>query len=132
MLAVGLGASALAVVVAISLVVLLRTGGQLAAAVSPPSAEMAVNHSPIDPPSAAAASVVPTLNVEDLATADQAQPSAPTAAPKPVAHATATATPPAATTVAPAGPSREHASEDCNPPYTADAKGHIHFKPNCI
>jgi len=21
---------------------------------------------------------------------------------------------------------------DCNPPYTADAKGHIHFKPNCI
>ena len=21
---------------------------------------------------------------------------------------------------------------DCNPPYTADAKGHIHYKPNCI
>ncbi len=24
------------------------------------------------------------------------------------------------------------ASEECNPPYTADAKGHIHFKPNCM
>jgi serine/threonine protein kinase len=24
------------------------------------------------------------------------------------------------------------AGSDCNPPYTADAKGHIHFKPNCL
>jgi serine/threonine-protein kinase len=24
------------------------------------------------------------------------------------------------------------AAPDCNPPYTADAKGHIHFKPNCM
>jgi serine/threonine-protein kinase len=23
-------------------------------------------------------------------------------------------------------------AEDCNPPYTADAKGHIHFKPSCL
>jgi serine/threonine-protein kinase len=23
-------------------------------------------------------------------------------------------------------------SAECNPPYTADAKGHIHFKPNCM
>jgi serine/threonine protein kinase len=25
-----------------------------------------------------------------------------------------------------------HADDDCNPPYTADANGHIHFKPSCM
>jgi eukaryotic-like serine/threonine-protein kinase len=25
-----------------------------------------------------------------------------------------------------------HADDDCNPPYTADANGHIHFKPSCL
>jgi serine/threonine-protein kinase len=29
-------------------------------------------------------------------------------------------------------PSASAAAPDCNPPYTADAKGHIHFKPNCM
>jgi eukaryotic-like serine/threonine-protein kinase len=40
--------------------------------------------------------------------------------------ASAAATAPAASASATAGAS------DCNPPYTADAKGHIHFKPNCM
>lgn len=44
----------------------------------------------------------------------------PHAAPSAAAPAASSATPP---------PSDE---ADCNPPYTADAKGHIHFKPNCI
>jgi hypothetical protein len=26
------------------------------------------------------------------------------------------------------GPSKAN----CNPPYTTDAKGHVHFKPNCL
>jgi eukaryotic-like serine/threonine-protein kinase len=133
MLAIGLGASALAVAVCILLVVLLRTGPEPAAVVSAPAAQAVANHSPIDPP--VAASVVPTLNVEDLATADPARPSppetaAPAAAPKP-AHAAGSTAPPSVA-VAPTGLSHEHAAADCNPPYTADAKGHIHFKPDCI
>lgn len=45
-------------------------------------------------------------------------PGAPKASSTPVAAPSASVPPPAAA--------------DCNPPYTADAKGHIHFKPNCM
>jgi hypothetical protein len=70
----------------------------------------------------ASAGVVPTVNVEDLA-AEAATPSASSVLPAPK---------PARGTAAPVGSLRGPAEADCNPPYTADAKGHIHFKPNCI
>jgi eukaryotic-like serine/threonine-protein kinase len=29
-------------------------------------------------------------------------------------------------------PTATHTAADCNPPYTTDAKGHVHFKPQCM
>ena len=37
-----------------------------------------------------------------------------------------------ATPTVAAGAAGAATDTDCNPPYTADAKGHIHFKPNCM
>ena len=34
--------------------------------------------------------------------------------------------------VAPAAPRPSPVAADCNPPYTTDEKGHIHFKPACV
>jgi len=50
--------------------------------------------------------------------------------PTPVAHAFVT--PPAARPSVPVAAPAADLPNDCNPPYTADAKGHIHFKPNCM
>ncbi|HEY2365332.1 MAG TPA: protein kinase, partial [Polyangiaceae bacterium] len=55
------------------------------------------------PPSTGAASNVPVIAISALPKATQTQ--APPASPK---------------------------GNDCNPPYTTDAKGHVHFKPQCM
>jgi serine/threonine-protein kinase len=125
-----LGGSAVAVVVLALLLLIPRTGPQPAVALPPlPPSSLPIEVAPRAP-----ATVTPAIDVEDLATADTAS-----ASPPPVAASTAavkagrgvgTATGPAITG-APAG-STASASADCSPPYTADAKGHIHFKPNCL
>ena len=54
----------------------------------------------------------------------------------PTATSTAAPTPPPTRPAKPSGYARSPTSgaprPDCNPPYTADAKGHIHFKPACV
>jgi serine/threonine protein kinase len=110
----------LAVVVSVPRFLQNRTEHALTVRVSPvPALER-----PAPPTSigSASAGVVPTINVEDLATEDAA-PSAASALP---------AAKPARGTGPPVGSLPGPAEADCNPPYTADAKGHIHFKPNCI
>jgi serine/threonine protein kinase len=75
------------------------------------------------PPPVASATAEPTVvtNVDDL----------PVAAPLP--DASTAAPPPASKAQWQRGPAAPPPSaDDCNPPYTADAKGHIHFKPNCM
>jgi hypothetical protein len=47
----------------------------------------------------------------------------------PVAHPPGYVPPPA---VAPMAPRPTIVAADCNPPYTTDEKGHIHFKPACV
>ncbi len=127
-LVVGLGGSVLAVAVGVSLVFLLRAEPDPArAAVAQPSQKL-VNLPPVGLPPSAPTAVVPTLNVEDLATADSAQVS-----PSPLSAATSAVRPAHSATSAGARAAPAHpADADCNPPYTADAKGHIHFKPNCL
>jgi eukaryotic-like serine/threonine-protein kinase len=79
----------------------------------------------------ASAPETPTMNVEDLATA---APSASALPPPMLARPKRVSGPPAGPGNASPAPasSGAAATADCNPPYTADAKGHIHFKPNCI
>jgi len=130
-LAIGLGGSALAIAVATSLVLLLRTRATPAvtAAASPPPT--LVSPPPPSPAPNVAANAPPTLNVEDLAVpADSVRPAL---APLPT-PANAVKSPRAATPTAGGAPAAaaHPTGDDCNPPYTADAKGHIHFKPNCL
>ena len=127
-LVVGLGGSVLAVAVGVSLVFLLRAEPDPArAAVAQPSQKL-VNLPPVGLPPSAPTAVVPTLNVEESRDgrlgASLARPRFPPRqvrsgprTPRPARRARSTC------------PS---ADADCNPPYTADAKGHIHFKPNCL
>jgi hypothetical protein len=73
----------------------------------------------------------PTVSVEDLprapatATVDTAAPEPPPAQAAPI-HAKAPS--------AHGSPARTpaHTDDDCNPPYTADANGHVHFKLSCM
>jgi len=67
------------------------------------------------PVATATAAPIPTL---DLASAPAAVPSVPPSRP----------TKQPAPTKAKGGP----AGEDCNPPFTTDSKGHVHFKPACV
>jgi serine/threonine-protein kinase len=123
-----LGAGVAVALVASSLLLLRNPSKN--GAVAPPVSASATPTPPTATASAASPSVeptakVPTLNVEDLSPAGS--PSAPAAKPAPVAKtAGGTVTPP------PAAPHKAPAGADCNPPYTADSKGHFHFKPNCI
>jgi hypothetical protein len=133
---VGLGA-VLAVAIAVSLVLLLQVGRAVrpppAGTVAARPARQLVTPSPIDDrPPGAPSSVVPTLDVEDLAVADppgvsRSSSSTATTAVKAAHPATA-----ATDAGAPGRPRTSAADADCNPPYTADARGHIHFKPNCL
>jgi serine/threonine-protein kinase len=126
-IALAVGGAALALVAGAALLLLLRTGPQPATGVvASPS-----RPSPADLTPSVPSSVVPAINVEDLATADSARPLASPAATAAAKPARSTWTPGPAVTPAPAGSSGP-ARADCNPPYTADAKGHIHFKPNCL
>ncbi|HSY25352.1 MAG TPA: hypothetical protein VK841_24675, partial [Polyangiaceae bacterium] len=61
-------------------------------------------------------------NVDDL----------PVAAPPPDASTVVSAAPTAKPQWQRGPVSPPPSTDDCNPPYTADAKGHIHFKPNCM
>jgi eukaryotic-like serine/threonine-protein kinase len=72
---------------------------------------------------------VPTANVEDL---PQAPPTAAILELEPEASTPAATPPPRARGPRPPQKSSTHSEEDCNPPYTADSNGHIHFKPSCL
>jgi serine/threonine-protein kinase len=94
---------------------------------APPGNQPVIVHGA--PPPAAATSSVPASSAS--ATAPPSAPRAP--APPPPARAQPwRATPPAVTSVPAPAPASVSAPGECNPPYTADAKGHIHFKPNCL
>lgn len=84
----------------------------------------------------------PTMNVEDLPRAPPTAPSAQVPAPAPADSvpvdmdtpkvATHPVAPVVRVPVTPTPSPSAAGGADCNPPYTADAKGHIHFKPNCM
>jgi serine/threonine-protein kinase len=96
-----------------------------APSVAPPSTPAAVTANVVEPPQP-----LPT----PVTVVDPAPPGSAAAAPSPGEGTTrtrATATPPAGNAI-PQGHGTPAARGDCNPPYAADAKGHIHFKPNCI
>lgn len=117
-LAVGIGAA-------------VRTGEPNAAKGSTSTNPTAVATTPV-------ASVMPSATPLASASASGAAPAAiavdalpkstPTATSKPPATATAIAKP--ATT--PANNGAAAPKPDCNPPFTTDDKGHVHFKPQCM
>jgi serine/threonine-protein kinase len=71
----------------------------------------------------------PAVNVEDL-------PQAPGSAPMLEIELDASSAPAPATHAKGSAPVRTrppaHSENDCNPPYTMDSVGHIHFKPSCL
>jgi serine/threonine-protein kinase len=87
-------------------------------------------HPVVGAPASSAPAVAPT---PDPAPAPSPEPSA-AEVPTIEASALPTAPPPsAAPSAAPARPAaRPAARADCNPPYTTDARGHVHFKPQCL
>jgi eukaryotic-like serine/threonine-protein kinase len=105
-----------AVVVGVTRAAAPRAGAEPPASTSLPSSAPP----PLDLP----ASPVPTAP-EATASATPAAPSAPVSTPAPAAPAM---------TVPAAHPPPVHAARptDCTPPYTTDAKGHVHFKPQCM
>jgi serine/threonine-protein kinase len=132
-----LAASAMAIAIVAATVVFLQTSKRLPPAPASSSLAAAAPSPPNPLPGAgsvAPESTVPTLNVEDLATASSDTTAS--APPKAAARMQRPASAPVG--AAPQGAQRTAAggaggaSADCNPPYTADSKGHIHFKPNCI
>jgi eukaryotic-like serine/threonine-protein kinase len=121
-IALGVGACAIALVLVLVLSLRTRTGGGSANA----SPLVAATPSETVPPV--------RVNVEDLprapATATTAEPELEmpaTPPPPPVQHPKSGSSTPRSPAKAPA-----RADDDCNPPYTADANGHIHFKPSCM
>ncbi|HEY3818039.1 MAG TPA: serine/threonine-protein kinase [Polyangiaceae bacterium] len=86
-------------------------------------------HAP--PPDLAASVSAPIATVEP-----SVEPSPPAAVPVVAVSALPTAPPP--TTSSPSPPPRamppvaRPKPADCDPPYTTDAKGHVHFKPRCM
>jgi serine/threonine-protein kinase len=119
-IAVASGATALVLLVAV-IIAVTRSGTSAGVAASPtltdesPSAALPP---PSPPPLASEAS-----SAETTATAPIPTPT-PTPTPTPPLALPATGPhPPPVRTARPA---------DCNPPYTTDAKGHVHFKPQCM
>jgi serine/threonine protein kinase len=108
---------------------------------APPTGPAAPSPAKAAPAAAApdtASAVAPSATVEspaispDAPTPSKVAPRGPTAAPSPagvlpapVNKAAPVYTPPPPRWPAPPG-------VDCNPPYTTDSKGHIHFKPACL
>jgi eukaryotic-like serine/threonine-protein kinase len=117
-LAVGIGATALVLLVAV-IVAVTRSASPK------PSAEPPVTSA------AASSSSTPTASADEpLPT--PAEPTASETAPSASPTPTQTARPaPTATGPHPL-PARTAHPADCNPPYTTDAKGHVHFKPQCM
>lgn len=132
-LAIVLGGSALALALAVSLVLLLRATPKAAVAIVTRPPPSLVDTAPVEPPPSAPSGVMPTLNVEELAVDPTKVPPTPPPSPTTAAKPTrAAATAPIHVASPAPAPSARPTSADCNPPYTADAKGHIHFKPNCL
>jgi serine/threonine-protein kinase len=132
-------ASAVALAIVACTLLFLQTTAKRSAQTPEPSSHAAAPSLPSAPAAATAvaepAPTVPTLNVEDLASASATASATPT--PLPPAQAARQVRPAGAPVAGPppGGPRSGSASgsnADCNPPYTADSKGHIHFKPNCI
>jgi len=104
-----------------ALLMFVRMTTRSAATDSPPS-------EPVQPPSA-----------EPAAPLAQSAAPPPPSAPQPVAPSTATVAEPSArpgaakTNPHPGGPATHTSTKpDCNPPYTTDDHGHVHFKPACL
>jgi serine/threonine-protein kinase len=129
-LAVGGGATALVLLLAV-IVGVTRSAAPLGptAASTPPSAASASS-----PPS-------PSLDEPPPAAPEVTAPATASAAPPPSVSPMTTETarpPPTPTAATPTGgaahppPAHTIRPPDCNPPYTTDAKGHVHFKPQCM
>lgn len=157
-----IAASTVAIALLVALVVFLQTRAVTPARAAPAKAASAASVAAPEVPDTKAVSIddlpssEPTstnaaLGSSVVTTGRTARTSAPPApAPPPPAHSPvnlsgtkpnlsahpAGNTAPAVASPAPSGaaspPAASAESPDCNPPYTADAKGHIHFKPNCI
>jgi serine/threonine-protein kinase len=117
-LAVGIGATALVLLVAV-IVAVTRS-----ASPKPPA------QPPVISAAASSSSTPPASADEPLPTPAEptASETAPSASPTPTQTARQT---PTATGPHPL-PARTAHPADCNPPYTTDAKGHVHFKPQCM
>jgi serine/threonine protein kinase len=123
-LAILFGAGACVVALALTLVLSRRT--------SAGTHDVHTDTHPVAPaPSASVPAVA--VNIDDL---PRAPTTATVAVPQPDASETAAPPPPPVHakggTSAPRTHTHPHSEDDCNPPYTADANGHIHFKPSCL
>jgi serine/threonine-protein kinase len=102
------------------------------AAAEPPAIATSVAGAP-DP---ALTSLVAGRDNLPIASALPETSAAPAAGPGPTAAEAQTKPRPAVVAGAVNGPARGHASarprSGCNPPYTLDARGHVHFKPDCL
>jgi eukaryotic-like serine/threonine-protein kinase len=117
---IGLAAGGVALVGIIAFVVASHGSGSSPQAASAPSA----------PPSVPAAAPTP-----DPSPSAAPEPSSSTDVPTIEASALPSVPAPSATpaVAAPARPAPRPAPRaDCTPPYTTDAKGHVHFKPQCM
>jgi serine/threonine-protein kinase len=115
----GAGACVLAVILAIVLSQRTQTGAQSDHAHSPPA--VAAKPPEVTPPVRVSVDDLP--RAPSTAKVDVPEPEASQTVPAP-AHPRA---PSHGSGRAPVPP-----GDDCNPPYTADANGHIHFKPSCL
>jgi serine/threonine protein kinase len=122
-------ASASAVLLVVAFLLFSQTRGKLdlgshVQSSQPPLRATTPSTASASPPPVASASAEPTVvtNVDDL----------PLAAPLPDASTAVIAAPTAKPQWQRVPVSPPQSTDDCNPPYTADAKGHIHFKPNCM
>jgi len=123
-LAVGGGATALVLLVAL-FVGLIRSATPRGPAIAAPTTSAGASpSSPLpSPDESARATPEPTASATASTVPSPSAPPTPTEAARPAATATGTATHP---------PPAHATHPDCNPPYTTDAKGHVHFKPQCM
>jgi serine/threonine protein kinase len=122
-IAIGGGATVLVLLLLVAVIVGVTRPAAPKAAEEPP-ATMALPPSPPPPPL--------DMPAPPLAAAPESTPSATPSATPPPSAAASTSTPAAIAPVAHPPPVHTGRPADCTPPYTTDAKGHLHFKPQCM
>ncbi len=122
-IAVASGATALVLLVAV-IIAVTRPGTPAAAAAPPTSTD--------ESPSAAPPPPSPPPSASEVSPAETTATPTPTPTPTSTSTPTPTSTPTLRATGAHPPPVRTARPADCNPPYTTDAKGHVHFKPQCM